>query len=76
MPAPTPRTLNPTTSPSTSRSASTTARDKFVRLHSRHQPLFHLWTQLQVERPSRHDENPAETAAAHDFRQEGLANRA
>ena len=49
---------------------------KFVRLHSWHQPLFHLWTQLQIERPSRHDKNPTETATANDFGQEGLANGA
>ena len=49
---------------------------KFVWLHSWHQPLFHLRTQLQIERPSRHDKNPAETATANDFGQEGLANGA
>jgi len=40
---------------------------EFVGLHFRHQPLFNLWTQLQIERASRHDKNPAETARAGDF---------
>lgn len=49
---------------------------KFVRLHFRDEMLLHLRTQSQIERPPRHDENPAETAAANDFGQEGLANGA
>ena len=49
---------------------------EFVRLHFWDQPLFHLRAGLQIERPSRHDKNPAETATADGFGQEGLANGA
>ena len=49
---------------------------KFVWLHYWHQSLFHLRTQLQIERPSRYHKNSTETATLDDFGQEGLANGA
>ena len=52
------------------------ALKEFVGLHFWDQPLFHLSTQLQIERAPRHDENPVETATADDFGQECLTNGA
>jgi hypothetical protein len=49
---------------------------EFIWRHFWDQLLFHLWAQLQLERPSRDDENSAETAAANGFGQKGLATGA
>ena len=42
--------------------------------HIRHQTLFNLRAELQTEWTPRHDKNPAETATAYCFGEEGLSN--